>query len=199
MQPRLFEGNPVGEGTTRRGTATPVHRPQRPAGSTHSSTRGLSPLSNSRGQRGSLPHLRPWRSRASTPQLAPLSLALPQPAPSRARTLEAGKRWARQRNVNNLRYADDTTLMAESEEELKSLLMKVKVESEKAGLNCRFFQTMHGGVSDPSFCVFIHRVAFEEGSGQGVSGPSSSCVWNPRVFADDARGWQCPFVLCAMK
>ena len=31
---------------------------------------------------------------------------------------------------------------------------------------------------------------------QGVSGPSSSCVWNPRVFADDARGWQCPFVLC---
>ena len=38
------------------------------------------------------------------------------------------------RNVNNLRYADDTTLMAESEEELKSLLMKVKVESEKVGL-----------------------------------------------------------------
>ena len=36
------------------------------------------------------------------------------------------------RNINNLRYADDTTLMAESEEELKSLLMKVKVESEKA-------------------------------------------------------------------
>ena len=38
------------------------------------------------------------------------------------------------RNFNNLRYADDTTLMAESEEELKSLLMKVKEESEKAGL-----------------------------------------------------------------
>ena len=38
------------------------------------------------------------------------------------------------RNMNNLRYADDTTLMAESEEELKSLLMKVKEESEKAGL-----------------------------------------------------------------
>ena len=31
---------------------------------------------------------------------------------------------------------------------------------------------------------------------QGVSGPSSSCVWNPRVFADDAQGWQCPFLLC---
>ena len=39
------------------------------------------------------------------------------------------------RNINNLRYADDTTLMAENEEELKSLLMKVKVESEKVGLN----------------------------------------------------------------
>ena len=38
------------------------------------------------------------------------------------------------RNINNLRYADDTTLMAESEEELKSLLMKVKEESERAGL-----------------------------------------------------------------
>ena len=38
------------------------------------------------------------------------------------------------RNINNLRYADDTTLMAESDEELKSLLMKVKVESEKVGL-----------------------------------------------------------------
>ena len=38
------------------------------------------------------------------------------------------------RSINNLRYADDTTLMAESEEELKSLLMKVKVESEKVGL-----------------------------------------------------------------
>ena len=39
-----------------------------------------------------------------------------------------------ERNINNLRYADDTTLMAEREEELKSLLMKVKVESEKIGL-----------------------------------------------------------------
>ena len=42
------------------------------------------------------------------------------------------------RNINNLRYADDTTLMAESEEELKSLLMKEKEESEKAGLNSTF-------------------------------------------------------------
>ena len=42
------------------------------------------------------------------------------------------------RNINNLRYADDTTLMAESKEELKSLLMKVKEESEKAGLKLNF-------------------------------------------------------------
>ena len=42
--------------------------------------------------------------------------------------------WIAGRNINNLRYADDTTLMAESEEELKSLLMKVKEENEKVGL-----------------------------------------------------------------
>ena len=42
------------------------------------------------------------------------------------------------RNINNLRYADDITVTAESEEELKSLLMKVKDESEKAGLNSAF-------------------------------------------------------------
>jgi len=42
------------------------------------------------------------------------------------------------RNINNLKYADDTTLMAESEEELKSLLMKVKEESEKVGLNLTY-------------------------------------------------------------
>ena len=45
------------------------------------------------------------------------------------------------RNINNLRYADDTTLMAESEEEIKSLLMKVKVESEKAGLKLNIQKT----------------------------------------------------------
>ena len=47
--------------------------------------------------------------------------------------IQAGIKIAR-RNINNFRYADDTTLMAESEEELKSLLMKVKKESEKVGL-----------------------------------------------------------------
>ena len=45
------------------------------------------------------------------------------------------------RNVNNLRYADDTTLMAESEEKLKSLLMKVKEESEKVGLKLNIQKT----------------------------------------------------------
>ena len=45
------------------------------------------------------------------------------------------------RNINNLRYADDTTLMAESEEELKILLMKVKEESEKAGLKLNIPKT----------------------------------------------------------
>ena len=44
------------------------------------------------------------------------------------------------RNISNIRYADDTTLMAESEEELKSLSMKVKVESGKVGLNSTFRQ-----------------------------------------------------------
>ena len=46
-----------------------------------------------------------------------------------------------ERYINNLRYADDTTLMAESEEELKSLLMKVKDESEKVGLNLNIHKT----------------------------------------------------------
>ena len=47
------------------------------------------------------------------------------------------------RNNNNLRYADDTTLMAESKEELKSLLMKVKEESEKVGLKLRKLRSWH--------------------------------------------------------
>ena len=47
------------------------------------------------------------------------------------------------RNINNLRYADDTTLMAESEEDLKSLLMKVKVESEKVVLKLNVWERMY--------------------------------------------------------
>ena len=53
---------------------------------------------------------------------------------------QAGIKIAR-RNINSFRYADDTTLMAESEEELKSLLMKVKEESEKAGLKLNIRKT----------------------------------------------------------
>ena len=53
---------------------------------------------------------------------------------------QAGIKIAK-RNIKNLRYADDTTLMAESEEELKSLLMKVKEESEKAGLKLNIQKT----------------------------------------------------------
>ena len=53
---------------------------------------------------------------------------------------QAGIKIAR-RNINNLRYADDTTLMAESEEKLKSLLMKVKEESEKVGLKLNIQKT----------------------------------------------------------
>ena len=49
-----------------------------------------------------------------------------------------------ERNINNLRYANDTTLMAESEEELKSLLMKVKEESEKVGLKLNIQKRDHG-------------------------------------------------------
>ena len=55
---------------------------------------------------------------------------------------QAGIKIAR-KNINNLRYADDTTLLAESEEELKSLLMKVKEESEKIGLKLRKLRSWH--------------------------------------------------------
>ena len=58
---------------------------------------------------------------------------------------QAGIKIAR-RNINNLRYADDNTLMAESEEDLKSLLMRVKEESEKAGLKLNIQKNLHQGI-----------------------------------------------------
>ena len=58
---------------------------------------------------------------------------------------QAGIKIAR-RNISNIRYADDTTLMAESEEELKSLLMKVKVESEKVGLKLNIQKNEDHGI-----------------------------------------------------
>ena len=58
------------------------------------------------------------------------------------------------RNINNLRYADDTTLMAESEKELKSLLMKVKEESEKVGLKLKIqkMKSVTVSIVSPSIC-----------------------------------------------
>ena len=55
------------------------------------------------------------------------------------------------RNINNLRYADDTTLMAESEEELKSLLIKVKEESEKVGLTLNILENEDHGIRSHHF------------------------------------------------
>ena len=55
------------------------------------------------------------------------------------------------RNINNLRYADDTTLMAESEEELNSLLMKVKVESEKSLLKAQHSENIDHGICSHHF------------------------------------------------
>ena len=55
------------------------------------------------------------------------------------------------RNINNIRYTDDTTLMAESEEELKSLLMKVKEESKKSGLRFVTFIILPSSI--PHFCI----------------------------------------------
>ena len=64
---------------------------------------------------------------------------------SRLDEAQAGIKVAR-RNINNLRYVDDTTLMAESEEELKSLLMKVKEESKKAGLKLNIQKNENHGI-----------------------------------------------------
>ena len=60
--------------------------------------------------------------------------------------LDDSQAWIKiaRRNINNLRYADDTTLMEESKEELKNILMRVKEESEKAGLKLHFFRSFLG-------------------------------------------------------
>ena len=60
------------------------------------------------------------------------------------------------RNINNLRYADDSTLMAESEEELKSLLMKVKEESEKVGLKLNIQEEK--GMTEDEMVGWHHRL-----------------------------------------
>ena len=87
---------------------------------------------------------------------------------------QAGIKIAR-RNINNLRYADDTTLMAESEEELKSLLMKVKKESEKVGLkpNIQKAKIMASG-----------PITSWEIDGETVETVSDFTFWGSKITAD---------------
>ena len=79
------------------------------------------------------------------------------------------------RNINNLRYADNTTLMAESEEELKSLLMKVKVESEKVGLKLNIEKTKIRA-SGP--------ITSRQIDGEAVEKVSDFIFWGSRITAD---------------
>ena len=79
------------------------------------------------------------------------------------------------RNINNLRYADDTTLMAESEEELKSLLMKVKVENEKVGLKLNI-QKMKIMASGP--------ITSWKTDGETVETVSDFIFWGSQITAD---------------
>ena len=80
------------------------------------------------------------------------------------------------RNINNLRYADDTTLMAESEEELKSLLMKVKEESKKVGLKLNIQKTkiMASGL-----------ITSWQIDGKTVETVSDFIFWGSQITADD--------------
>ena len=88
---------------------------------------------------------------------------------------QAGIKIAR-RNINNLRYADDTTLMAESEEELKSLLMKMKEESEKVDLKLNI-QKMKIMASGPTTLWEIDREAVEIVSDFYFGGLQNHCRW----------------------
>ena len=83
---------------------------------------------------------------------------------------QAGIKTA-EKNINNLRYADDTTLMAESEEELKSLLMKVKEESEKVGLKLNIQKTKITA-SGP--------ITSSEVDGETVEAVSDFIFWAPK-------------------
>ena len=80
------------------------------------------------------------------------------------------------RNINNFRYADDTTLMAESEEELKSLLMKVKVESEKVDLKLNIQETKIMA-SGPITSWEIDGETVETVSGFILGGLPNHCRW----------------------
>ena len=80
------------------------------------------------------------------------------------------------RNINNLRYADDTTLMAESEEELKSLLMKVKGESEKVGLKLNIQKTKIMA-SSPITSWEIDRETWKQCQTLFLGGLQNHCRW----------------------
>ena len=87
---------------------------------------------------------------------------------------QAGIKIAR-RNINHLRYADDTTLMAESEEELKSLLIKVKVESDKVGLKLNIQKTK---------IMASGPIISWEIDGETVGTVSDFIFWGPKITAD---------------
>ena len=91
---------------------------------------------------------------------------------------QAGIKIAR-RNINNLRYADDTTLMAESEEEQKSLLMKVKEESEKVGLKLNIQKTK---IMAPG------PITSWEIDGETVETVSDFIIWGSKITADGDCG-----------
>ena len=95
------------------------------------------------------------------------------------------------RNINNLRYANDTTLMAESEEELKSLFMKVKVESEKLGLKLNIQKTKIMA-SVPITSRQIEGETVETVSdfifGGSKITPDGDCSWPETIFFSSQRG-----------
>ena len=84
-------------------------------------------------------------------------------------------RFPGEMSINNLRYADDTTLMTESEEELKSLLMKVKVESEKVGLKLNIQKTK---------IVASGLITSWEIDGETVETVSDFIFWGSKITAD---------------
>ena len=85
------------------------------------------------------------------------------------------------RNINNLRYADDTTLMAESEEELKSLFMKVKEESEKVGLKLKIQKT---NIMAPTWVTEVAIISSSANSWRTLckSEVAISCINEERIF-----------------
>ena len=87
---------------------------------------------------------------------------------------QAGIKIAR-RNINNLRYADDTTLMTESEEELKSLLMKVKEESEKVGLKLNIQKTK---------IMASGPITLWEIDGETMETVTDFILWGSKIIAD---------------